>query len=133
MEGNYMGWEVVKIPTNSKGRTAPYASVGFGRLALSAAACELIGNYDQFMYVQLLKNRINNKLCIGVRFLSSATDDSLRISRKKANGKLVGGIEISNKVILEGLFGLAASAQKTTRYDVKKDDSFENFLIIFAE
>ena len=129
-----MSWEVVKIPTNSKGRTTPYASVGFGRLSLSAAACELIENYDEFTHVQLLKNRVNNRLCIGVQFLKTATPDSIKITRKKmSNGKLVGGADISNSKVLESLFGLAATAKKTTRYDVKLDDSFENFLVVFAE
>lgn len=129
-----MGWEVVKIPTSSRGRTSPYASVGFGRLSLSAAACELIENYGDFTHVRLLKNRVNNRLCIGVQFLKESVTDSIKISRKKmSNGKLVGGVDISNKKVLENLFGLAATAKQATRYDVKKDDSFENFLVIFAE
>ena len=129
-----MAWEVVKIPASTKGRTSPYASVGFGRLSLSAAACELIDNYEEFSYVQLLKNRVNNRLCIGVLFLKEASPDSLKISRKKmANGKFVGGVEISNSKVLEGLFGLAATAKKATRYDVKKDNAYENFVVIFAE
>ncbi len=128
-----MGWDIVKIPIASKGRTSPYASVGFGRLSLSVAACELIENYEQYKYVQLLKSRINNQLCIGVRFLKEAVPDSIKITRKKSNGKPVGGIDIACSTVLEGLFGLAATAKKSTRYDVKKDDSFKNFLVVFAE
>ena len=129
-----MSWEVVKIPTSSRGRTSPFASVGFGRLSLSAAACELIDNYEEYTYVQLLKNRVNNRLCIGVRFLKEASPDSIKISRKKVkNGKYVGGIEISNSKVLESIFGLAATAKKATRYDVKKDESYKNFVVIFAE
>ena len=129
-----MPWEVVKIPTSSKGRTSPYASVGFGRLSLSAAACELVDNYEEYTHVQLLKNRINNRLCIGVRFLKEASSDSIKISRKKMpNGKFVGGIDISNSKVLESLFGLAATAKKATRYEVKKDDAYNNFVVIFAE
>lgn len=129
-----MSWEVVKIPNSTKGRTSPYASVGFGRLSLSAAACELIDNYQDFNYVRLLKNRENNRLCIGVQFLKEAVTDSIKISRKKMkNGNFVGGVDISNSKVLEGLFGLAATAKKVTRYDVKKDDSFKDFLVVFAE
>ena len=123
----------MKIPTSSKGRTSPYASVGFGRLSLSVATCELVENYEKYNHVQLLKNRVNNRLCIGVRFLTEATPDSIKISRKKADGKLVGGIDISNSKVLESLFGLAATAKKATRYDVKKDDTFNDFLVVFAE
>ena len=129
-----MAWEVVKIPTSTKGRTSPYASVGFGRLSLSAAACELIDNYEEYTHVQLLKNRINNRLCIGVLFLKEASSDSIKISRKKmTNGKFVGGIDISNSKVLESLFGLAATKKKATRYEVKKDDTYNNFVVIYAE
>ncbi len=128
-----MAWEVIKIPTSSKGRTSPYASVGFGRLSLSVAACELVDNYENYSYVQLLKNRINNKPCVGVRFLKEALPDSIKITRKRSNGKIVGGVDISNSKVLENIFGLAATAKKATRYDVKKDNSFDNFLIIFTE
>ena len=129
-----MAWEIVKIPTSSKGRTSPYASVGFGRLALSAAACELIDNYEEYTYVQLLKNRVNNRLCIGVLFLKDSSPDSIKISRKKmANGKYVSGIEISNSKVLESLFGTVATAKKATRYNVEKDDAYENILVVFVE
>ena len=129
-----MGWETVKIPNSSKGRSLPYASVGYGKLSLSAAACELIDRYEEYTYVQLMRNRVNNRLCIGVQFLKETTPDSLKIHRKKmANGRFVGGIEITNSRVLESLFGLAATAKKMTRYDVKKDDAFENFVVVFAD
>lgn len=129
-----MAWEIVKIPADNRGRTAPYASVGCGKLSLSTAACGLIYNYEEFPYVLLRKNRINNRLCIGVQFLKEATRDSILISRKKSkNGEFIGGIDISSKKIMESLFGLAATSNKVTRYDVKIDNSFDNFLIIFAE
>ena len=129
-----MAWEIVKIPTSSRSRTSPYASVGFGKLSLSAAACELIDNYEEYNYVQLRKDRVNNRLCIGVEFLEEASPNSIKISRKKMkNGKYVGGIDISNSKVLESLFGLAATAKKVTRYDVKKDDSYKSFVVIFAE
>lgn len=128
-----MAWEIVKIPTSSKGRTSPYASVGFGRLSLSVAACELIENYEDYHYVQLLRDRINNKLCIGVRFIKNPEPDSIKVTRKKSNGKIIGGLEIANSKILENLFGLTATAKKATRFDVKKDNSYDNILVIFAE
>lgn len=129
-----MAWEIVKIPTSTRGRTAPYASVGCGKLSISTAACALINDYESFSYVLLRKNRVNNRLCIGVQFLKESTSDAIKVSRKKAkNGKVVGGIDISCKKVLENLFGLAATANTVTRYDVKADNSFENFLVIFAE
>lgn len=129
-----MAWEIVKIPTSNRGRTIPYASVGCGKLSISAAACALINNYEAFSYVLLRKNRVNNRLCIGVQFLKESTLDTIKVSRKKTkNGELIGGIDISCKKVLENLFGLAAAANTITRYDVKADNSFENFLVIFAE
>ena len=129
-----MNWEVVKIPQNSRGRTTPYVSVGFGRLSLSAAACELIENHQTIKYAELLKGKINNKLCIGVRLLRESTANSLAVSRKKdSNGKMVTGMDISNKRVIEELFGPSGSAQKTTRYNVRRDETAENILIISCE
>lgn len=129
-----MAWETVRIPTSTRGRTIPYASVGCGKLSLSAAACALINNYEEFAYVLLRKDRVNNRLCIGVQFLKEAVPDSIKISRKRMkNGKFIKGVDISSGKALESLFGLAVTANKVTRYDVKKDNAFENFLVIFAD
>ena len=129
-----MKWEVVKIPEGKRGRSAPYASVGFGRLSLSAAACELVTDYENKKYVELLKGKLNNKICIGVRLLEEPTANSLSISRKKdANGKTISGMDITNKKTIEDLFGPVGSAKKVTRFGVKKDEEEENILIISAE
>ena len=56
----------VKIENGNKSRTSPYASVGFGRVSLSAAACELLGDYSQYKYAEFLKARENGKLCFGI-------------------------------------------------------------------
>ena len=129
-----MKWEVVKIPENRRGRTAPYASIGFNRLSLSAAACELIEDHYNIKYVELLKGKLNNKLCIGVRLLKEPTSNSLAVSRKKdSNGKYVTGMDITNKRVIEDLFGPVGSAKKVTRFNVRKDEESENILIISAE
>lgn len=128
-----MNWEVVEIPSNKKGRTAPYASVGNGRLSLSAASCELITNYDKYTYAELLRGKIGKDPCVGVKLLKEATSNSLAIKRKKINGKIIAGMEISNKNILLELFGLTATAKKTTRFDVKKDPDADNILMIFTK
>ena len=129
-----MNWEIVKIPENRRGRTMPYVSVGFGRLSLSAAACELIENHETIKYAELLKGKNNNKLCIGVRLLREPTANSLAVTRKKdSNGKPVTGMDISNKRVIEELFGPSGSAQKATRYNVRRDETDENILVIFCE
>lgn len=131
-----MIWETVKIKNEKKGRTMPYASVGFGRLSLSCAACELIENFTSFSYVELLKAISNNETLIGVRFLkeNDKTTNSLPIKRRKLkNGTTVGGIDICNKGTIGDLFGLAGTQNKATRYGVKKDPDEDNILVIFGE
>ena len=129
-----MNWEVVKIPGNRRGKSIPHASVGFGRLSLSAAACELIKNHQEITHAELLRGKVNNSLCIGVRLLTEPTENALAVSRKKdKNGKLVTGMDISNKAIIENLFGPVGSANKITRFNVKKDEDADNILIISAK
>jgi len=133
-----MKWEVVKVQDDvhpRSGRVIPYASVGFGRISLNTAACSLIDNYGQYQYVELLKGRQKNKLCIGVRFLkeNERTQNALPVRRRMREGAPTGGVDINGKKIVETLFGPAASASKSTKYNVAKDNDEENVLIIFAE
>lgn len=127
-----MIWETVKIANGNKGRTMPYASVGFGRISLNAAACELLGDYNQYKYAEFLKARENGKLCIGIKFLKEATTNSILIKRRKTNdGKLVSGMDISNKRVIEDLFGITGTANKATHFDIKKYE--DNILGVLAE
>ena len=131
-----MLWETVKIKNEQKGRTMPYASVGFGRLSLSSAACDLIENYEQYAYVELLKANVNNETLVGVRFLkeSEKTINSLPIKRRKIKGdKIVGGIDICNKGTMSDLFGIAGTQNRATRYGVKLDSDDKNILVIYGE
>ena len=136
-----MDWEVVKVRDSLRNapriasRSVAYASVGFGRLALNTAACELIDNYEQCKFVELLRGRHKNKACVGVRFLSplETSPDAMPIRRRTRNGVPTGGVDIHGKRIMEELFGPAASASKSTRYSVEKDNRNDNVLIIFAE
>ena len=138
---HYMDWEVVKVRGSLRnagrgnGRDIPYASVGFGRLSLNLVACEMIDAFDQCKYVELLRGRHKNKACVGVRFLLplETSPDMLPIRRRIHNGVPGGGVDIHGKRIMEELFGPAASATKTTRYSVEKDNRNDNILIIFAE
>lgn len=127
-----MIWETVKIENANKGRTMPYASVGFGRVSLSAAACELLGDYNQYKYVEFLTARDGGKLCVGLKFLKESTSNSIIIKRRKqADGKLVGGMDIANKSVVGNLFGIIGTANKATRFEVKKYE--ENILGILPE
>ena len=78
-----MKWETITIDKKDKGRTAPFASVGHGRMELSASACNLIDNYEEYKFAELLKGQPDGKLCFGVLFLKESTPNSITISRKK--------------------------------------------------
>ena len=133
-----MKWEVVKIQANEKSasrRSEAYASIGFGRISINTSACSLIGDYDEYKYAEFLRGRQNNKLCIGVRFLreDERTPFAMPLRRRLRNGIPTGGVDIHGKKVLEDLFGPVASASKTTRFSVVKDNDSENIIIIFAE
>lgn len=132
---NIMKWETVKIKNDQRGRTMPYASVGFGRLSLSTAACELIDNFESFSWVELLKATVNVQTLVGVKFLKEEerTEDSLPIKRRMVNGKIVGGIDIMNKGTMQDLFGEVGVQNKATRMCVKKDPDENNILIVYGE
>lgn len=131
-----MNWETVKIKNEQKGRTMPYASVGFGRLSLSSAACEIIDNYEMYKYVELLRAIVNNEKLVGVRFLKEEekTTNSLPIKRRVVKGgKVVGGIDICNKGTVSELFGIVGTQNKATRFGVKRDEDEKNVLVIYGE
>lgn len=128
-----MEWTTVKITSDKRGRNTPFASIGFGKISLSAAACELIENYEQYSFVELLRGKKNNKLCIGVRFLKTTTPDSIKVNRKVVGGKSITGLTIENKSVIEELFGITGTARKATRYNVEKDNDEDNIIIIYGE
>ena len=129
-----MNWEVVKVSDATKTRTTPCASIGFGRLYFNTPACELIENYNIYTYVELLRGRIGNKLCVGVRFLKEdeKTKNSLLINKRKKGNKLIGA-SINNKKAMEDLFGLNGAAKTTIKYDVKKDEEDPRVLILYND
>ena len=130
-----MNWETVKIKNDQRGRTMPYASVGFGRLSLSTAACELIDNLESYTCVEMLKAIEGGETLIGVRFLEDKdrTVDSLPIKRRVVNERIVGGIDIMNKGTMQELFGDIGVQNKVTRMSVKKDPDLNNVLIVSKE
>ena len=117
-----MKWETITIDKKDKGRTAPFASVGHGRMELSSSACNLIDNYEEYKFAELLKGQYKGKLCFGVLFLKESTPNSITISRKKTGGKYIDGVTIGNKAVIGKMFGEKGIQNKTTRYDVIKED-----------
>ena len=129
----FMNWEIVKIYGEQKGRNTPYASVGRGKIALSAAACELIQDHEKYMYVRLVKATQNKKTFIGVQFFTEYVSDSIKIKRKVIDGKQIAGMTIENKKVIGEQFGSDGSQKGTTRYSVRLDDDDKTILVIFKE
>jgi len=130
-----MKWETVKISINSRGKTSAYASVGFGRLSLSCGACQLVSNYPDYKYAEILKARRDGKLCIGIRLLKEPSDNCLRIARRVVNGKSIVEYsgDLGNKPLMEELFGIEGVQNKATRHAVTLDDEERNVLVIYGE
>lgn len=124
-----MAWSVVEVDRSKKNRALPSASVGYGRLGLNVAACNLLGNFSQYKYAELLTDATRPSI-VGVRFLVEATERSVLLKRKEIKGKVVGGLEIQAKNHMEKLFGLAGTQKKTTSYPATKDPDSNNILII---
>jgi len=98
---------------------------------LSAAACELLENYQQYKYVHLIDGKKNGSKCVGVQFLKEDEFDSFsfKITQKKQSGKKINGIDIINKAALGELFGPSAESS-VIRYKVNLDDEDNRTLII---
>ena len=125
-----MNWEIVKIEPKSKGRNLPFASVGNGRVELSAAACDLIDNYEKYQYVQLLKAKDKGELVVGVKFLYEDGDQTIKLGVKKMKGKEIKSRTIASKSVVGELFGINGTQKKMTRYNVEKDKDAKDILII---
>lgn len=125
-----MAWEVVKIENNKKCKSVPAASVGFGRISLNIAACELIEDYDTYKFAELLTDSLQPSV-FGIKLLKENTENSITIKRKQTKDKkIVGGIDISSKHHTEKLFGKIGTQNKVTHYAVTKPSEYDNFLII---
>lgn len=124
-----MIWKTVKITNDKKGKTTPYASVGFGKITLNTAACELIENYEDYQYAELLTGYENNKLHIGIKLLKEISVDSVKLSKRFYKGK-IRSFTIDNKLVVEDLFSINGTQQKVTRYTVLKDKDADNILMI---
>ena len=125
-----MNWQTVKIPNESRGKCTPYASVGHNSLSLNAAACDLIENYEDYDFVELLRAEQNKKILIGVKLCKTSSNNSIKIARTKYKGKYVKGITIANKKVLESLFGVDRASGAVTRFPVAKDKDSDNILVI---
>lgn len=122
-------WEVVDVSQRRRKVGAPCATIGHGRIALNADACEFI-NADQYEWAEVLKGFTGRKLeNIGVRFLKEKTKTSFKLAKRKSNNVIKPGVNINSKKLIKELFG-ESGATKTRRYDVTQDKDDKTMLII---
>lgn len=124
-----MEWHVVKIKSGS-GNNVPFVSIGRGTLDFNAVACSLVNDNGEYKYAQFLKGKENGRAVVAVKFLREYEENTIPIKRKVQNGKIVAGMTVRNKGIIEELFGKDGSNDGMIRRDVKLDG--EDILIINA-
>lgn len=114
-----MEWKIVKI-NQSIGKNVPFVSIGRGQMDFSAAACELLEDYERYKYAQMLTAKENGLTVVAVKFLEEAEEDTIRIKRKKQNGKKIKGMTVVNKGVISALFGKNGSNDGMIRYKVER-------------
>lgn len=113
-----MEWQVVKVK-NGSGKNVPFVSIGRGQLDFNAIACELVGDNGNYKYAQFLKGKENGKSVIAVKFLTEYEEDSIPITRKVQKEKIIAGMTVRNKGIVEELFGKDGANDGMVRHGVE--------------
>lgn len=130
---NNLVWEKVDVNQISRRSGEAFASIGQGRIALNAEACELIDNIYSYEWIDILQAKNGNKVVkIGLRFAHNKDKNSLRAIRRKYNGQEVGGLNINSKSLIKQFFG-AAKETTTSRYNVEKIDDVTLAIDILKE
>ena len=114
-----MEWNVVKID-QTKGNNAPFVSIGRGQLDFNAVACELVGDDGSYKYAQFLRGKDKGKPVIAVKFLTEYEEDSIPITRKVQKEKVIAGMTVRNKGIVEELFGKDGANDGMVRHGVER-------------
>ncbi len=113
-------WEKVELKQTSRRVGEPIASIGQGRLALNADACDLISNIYDYEWVQLTQAREGGRITkIGLEFTNKNENGKLRALRRKYKGKYVEGLNINSKQLVKKYFG-ETKETSTARFAVKK-------------
>ncbi|SCX17626.1 hypothetical protein SAMN02910339_02458 [Lachnospiraceae bacterium YSD2013] len=114
-----MEWQVVKVK-NGSGKNVPFVSIGRGQLDFNAVACELIGDEGSYKYAQFLMGKDKGKPVIAVKFLNEYEEDSVPITRKVQKEKIIAGMTVRNKGIVEELFGKDGANDGMVRHSVER-------------
>jgi hypothetical protein len=125
-----MIWEVVKIDQTS-GKTVPFVSIGRGMLDFNAVACELVNDNGSYKFAQLFTGKEKGKPVVAVKFLEEYIENSIPIKRKTTKeGKIIKGMTIANKGVVEELFGKEGKNNGMLRHKVELVKDEENMLRI---
>ena len=111
-------WQVVKVE-NVSGKNVPFVSIGRGSLDFNAIACDLVNDDGSYKYAQLLEGKENSKKVIAVKFLKEYEENSVPITRKMQKEKVISGMTIRNKGLVEKLFGKNGSNDGMVRHSVE--------------
>lgn len=111
-----MEWQVVKVK-NGSGKNIPFVSIGRGQLDFNAVACELVGDNGTYKYAQFLKGK--EEPVIGVKFMTEYEENAVPITRKVHKEKVIAGMTVRNKGIIEELFGKDGSNDSMVRHSVE--------------
>ena len=115
-------WESVNIKQSGRRSGEAFASIGQGRVALNADACDLLENIYQYKWVDILQAKEGNRVVkIGLRFTNDRTEKTLRATRRKYKGVEAEGININSKQLVKKYFG-ETKESSTSRFPVEKMD-----------
>ena len=115
-------WKQISVKQVPGRGSEAFATVGQGRISLSASACTMIEDIYELNYVEAHSGKVNETTeKIGLRFIKTKTPNSLCYSRRKYKDKLVGGLEIRSKALIAEFFGKTKD-NKSTRHPVEKID-----------
>lgn len=122
-----INWQVIPARTVRGQRKSPFVSVGRGAIDISAAACDLLpGDYHSYTYAMLYRSGT----LVGIKLIShngigSPDKDAIPTSFKRSGGKEVKGITITNRAMIEDMFGTEVGLQDcTTRFPVRFEDGY---------
>ena len=116
-------WKQVNVKQVAGRGSEAFATVGQGRISLSATACRMIENIYELNYVEALSGKVNDTTeKIGLRFSKTKTPNSLCYSRRKYKDKYVEGLEIRSKALISEFFGKIKD-NSSTRHPVEKIDN----------
>ena len=116
-------WKQVSVKQIPGRGNEAFATVGQGRISLSAAACKMIENIYELKYIEAHAGKVNDTTeKIGLRFSNTKTSNSLCYSRRKYKDKFVEGLEIRSKALIAEFFGKIKD-NTSTRHPVEKIDN----------